>query len=87
MKQGCLSLGHTSVGRRLRLVNHGNTCFLGSVMQFLSSVTSFVKYFTESAYCKDIYPMSKYGNTFAREEGTTLKLMNIESVFLFCSRL
>ena len=46
-------------------------------MKSLYSVT-LVKYFTEHEYCKDIYPKSKYSDTFVKKVGVPQELMKSE---------
>ena len=73
---GTLS-NHTTQYRKKGLLNIGNTCYMNSVMQCLNSLPSFVQYFKDSRYCRDIDSRSKYDGIFAKEMGATLELMNI----------
>ena len=73
---GNSSINHVTKGRKVGLLNIGNTCYLNSVMQCLSSVTAFAAYFNDGEYCGDVDPRSKHGGVFAKEVGATLELMN-----------
>ena len=47
-------LGQNIIGRKISLINLGNTCFMNSLMLCLNSATHLVKHIIEGTYCKDI---------------------------------
>ena len=57
---------HPAKDKEVGLLNIGNTCYMNSVMQCLSSIVAFAEYFKGGEYCNDIDPKSKYGGVFAR---------------------
>ena len=57
------------------LINHGNTCYMNSVMQCLNCVTPLVAYFLEDAYLVDVNSSSPYDGTIAWEVGAAFSAM------------
>ena len=57
------------------LINHGNTCYMNSVMQCLNFVTPLVAYFLGDAYLVDVNPSSSYDDTIAGEMGAAFSAM------------
>ena len=72
--RGVPSHGKNSTGTSLLpkvsgLINHGNTCYMNSVMQCLNCVTPLVAYFLGDAYLVDVNPSSSYDGNIAGEVG------------------
>ena len=49
------------------LINHGNTCYMNSMMQCLNCVTPLVAYFLGDAYFVDVNPSNSYDGAIAGE--------------------
>ena len=56
-------------------INHGNTCYMNSVMQCLNCVTPLVAYFLGDAYLVDINPSSPYDSTIAGVVGAVFSAL------------
>ena len=57
------------------LINHGNTCYMNSVMQCLSCVTPLVAYFLGNAFLVDVNPSNPYDGTIPGEVGAAFSAM------------
>ena len=57
------------------LINHGNTCYMNSVMQCLSCVTPLVACFLEDAYLVDVNLSISYYGTIVGEVGAAFSAM------------
>ena len=67
---------HTSLLPKVSgLINHGDTCYLNSVMQCLNCVTPRVVYFLGDAYLEDVNPSSSYDGTIAGDVGAAFSAM------------
>ena len=69
------STGASLLPKLSGLINHGNTCYLNSVMQCLNCVTPLVAYFLRDAYLVDVNPSSSYDGTIAGEVGAAFSAM------------
>ena len=69
------STGTSPLPKVSRLINHGNTCYMNSVMQRLNCVTPLKACFLGNAYLVDINPSSSYDGTIAGEVGTVFSAM------------
>ena len=56
-------------------INHGNTCYMNSVMQCLHCVTPLVAYFLGDAYFVVVNPSSSYVGTIIGEVGAAFSAM------------
>ena len=59
------SSGTSLLPKVSRLINHGNTCYMSSVMQCLNCVAPLAAYFLGDAYLVDVNPSSFYVGTIA----------------------
>ena len=69
------STGTSLLQKVYGLINHGNTCYMNSVMQCLNCVTPLVAYFLGDAHLVDVNPSSSYDGTFAGEVGAAFSAM------------
>ena len=57
------STGTSLLSKVSRLINHGNTCYMNSVMQCLNCITPLVACFLRDTCLMDVYPSSSYDGT------------------------
>ena len=69
------STGTSLLPKVSRLINHGNTCYMNSVMQCLNCVTPLVAYFLGDVNLVNVNPSSPNDGTIAGEVGAAFSAM------------